>query len=74
MNNKIYLCSFASDDLNKSVNRFEYQAKKMNIYSGVKIFKPKDLDPQLLEKVNHIIKQKGKYLYYLQIIPIFIKR
>ena len=28
MNNKIYLCSFASEDLNKSVDRFEFQAKK----------------------------------------------
>ena len=63
MNNKIYLCSFASEDLNKSVDRFEFQAKKMNIYSGIKIFKPKDLDPQLLKRVNNIIKQKGKYLY-----------
>jgi len=57
MNNKIYLCSFASEDLNKSVDRFEFQAKKMNIYSGIKIFKPKDLDPQLLKRVNDIIQR-----------------
>ena len=63
MNNKIYLCSFASEDLNKSVDRFEFQAKKMNIYSGIKIFRPKNFDPQLLKRVNDIIKQKGKYLY-----------
>ena len=63
MNNKIYLCSFASEDLNKSVDRFEFQAKNMNIYSDIKIFRPKDLDPDLLKRINNIIKQKGKYLF-----------
>tara|TARA_Y100001970_G_scaffold192795_1_gene234340 strand:+ start:5120 stop:5986 length:867 start_codon:yes stop_codon:yes gene_type:complete len=63
MNNKIYLCSFASEDLNKSVDRFEFQAKKMNVYSGIKVFRPKDFNPQLLNRVNDIINQKGKYLY-----------
>ena len=32
MNNKIYLCSFASNDLNISVKRFQSQAKSINIY------------------------------------------
>ena len=31
MNNKIYLCSFASNDLNKSVERFTKQAEKMGV-------------------------------------------
>ena len=63
MNNKIYLCSFASEDLNNSVKRFELQAKKMNIYSDIKIFRPTDLSQELRKRINDIIKKKGKYLY-----------
>ena len=49
MKNKIYLCSFASDDLNLSVSRFLSQAKNMNIYNDIKIFRPKDLSEKLKE-------------------------
>ena len=44
MDNKIYLCSFASDDLDISVQRFKNQADNLNIYSQIKIFRPKDLN------------------------------
>ena len=32
---KIYLCSFASPDLNLSVNRFKNQAKLLNFYENI---------------------------------------
>ena len=47
MDNKIYLCSFASDDLDLSVQRFKKQADNLNIYSQIKIFRPKDLNLNL---------------------------
>ena len=63
MDNKIYLCSFASDDLDLSVQRFKNQADNLNIYSQIKIFRPKDLNLNLQNRIKEIIKKKGPYLY-----------
>lgn len=63
MNNKIYLCSFASNDLNKSVERFTKQAEKMGVYEDIKIFRPSDLDHTIFDRIQNIIKLKGHYLY-----------
>ena len=58
MDNKIYLCSFASDDLDLSVQRFKNQADNLNIYSQIKIFRPKDLNLNLQNRIKEIIKKK----------------
>jgi len=63
MNNKIYLCSFASNDLNISVKRFQSQAKSINIYSNIRIYRPNDLSDGLINRINEIIKLKGNYLF-----------
>lgn len=63
MNNKIYLCSFASNDLNISVKRFQSQAKSINIYSNIRIYRPNDLSDGLINRINKIIKLKGNYLF-----------
>ena len=40
---ELYLCSFSSSDLKKSINRFFFQAKEMNSYKKIKIYQEKDL-------------------------------
>ena len=40
---KIFLCSFASDDLQRSKMRFTKQASEMNIYDDIKVFHFDDL-------------------------------
>ena len=62
--NKIYLCSFASDDLDLSVDRFLYQANEMNIYSDIKIFRPKDLSNELNLRLKKLFKVGGANRYY----------
>ena len=42
--NKIILLSFASDDLKRSINRFEKQAKETNFYDEIRIITYTDLD------------------------------
>ena len=64
MKNKIYLCSFASDDLNLSVSRFLSQAKNMNIYNDIKIFRPKDLSEKLKQRLKILFNNGGRNRYY----------
>ena len=52
MTNKIYLCSFASSDLDRSVKRFKKQANELNVYEKINIYRPKNLSNELKEKVN----------------------
>ena len=63
MINKIYLCSFASSDLDKSVKRFKKQAKEMNVYEKINIYRPKNLSNELKSKVNKLLKSGKKRLY-----------
>jgi len=67
MKTNLFLCSFASSDLNLSVERFVAQAKKLNIYSGIKVFRTKDLSDELNNRINRLIKEKGRYLYGYEI-------
>ena len=60
MKNKIYLCSFASSDLDLSVERFLFQANNMNIYSNIKVFRPKDLSDELKKRIKILFKYGGK--------------
>tara|TARA_B110001454_G_C12665371_1_gene411333 strand:- start:57 stop:926 length:870 start_codon:yes stop_codon:yes gene_type:complete len=61
---KVYLCSFASHDLNLSVNRFISQAKKMNFYEDIKVFRPSDFSNELKKRIKELFKQGGKNRYY----------
>lgn len=49
---EIYLCSFASPDLNKSVSRFKDQAKKMNIYREIKVYGFDDLSDNKKKQIE----------------------
>ena len=62
--NKVYLCSFASHDLNLSVNRFISQAKDMKIYEDIKVFRPSDFSDELKARIKKLFKQGGKNRYY----------
>ena len=61
---KVYLCSFASQDLNLSVKRFITQAKNMEIYENIKVFKPSDFSEKLKKRIKELFKQGGKNRYY----------
>ena len=63
MTNKIYLCSFASSDLDRSVKRFKKQANELNVYEKINIYRPKNLSNELKEKVNKLLKIGKKRLY-----------
>ena len=61
---KVYLCSFASHDLNLSVNRFIAQAKNMRVYENIKVFRPSDFSDELKARIKKLFKQGGKNRYY----------
>ena len=64
LKNKVYLCSFASHDLNLSVNRFISQARNMRIYENIKVFRPSDFSEELKARIKKLFKQGGKNRYY----------
>ncbi len=61
---KVHLCSFASQDLNLSVNRFTSQAKNMGVYENIKVFRPSDFSDELKERIKKLFQQGGKKRYY----------
>lgn len=64
MKNKVYLCSFASPDLNLSVKRFLSQSKDMEFYEEIKVFGPNDFSESLKERIKVLFKKGGKNRYY----------
>lgn len=72
MKSNLYLCAFASDDLNLSVQRFISQAQSLNVYREIKIFRPSDLSNNIKSRIYNIIKKRGKYLYGFEIWKQFI--
>jgi len=63
---KIYLCSFASPDLNLSVNRFKNQAKLLNFYENIKVYGSKDLSEKIKSRIksfNYPVKKMRLYGY-----------
>jgi len=63
---KIYLCSFASPDLNLSVNRFKNQAKLLNFYENIKVYGSKDLPEKIklrIKSFNYPVKKMRLYGY-----------
>jgi len=61
---KVYLCSFASNDLNLSVKRFVKQAKNLEFYDQIKVFRPEDLSNELKERISNLFKKGGRNRYY----------
>ena len=57
---KLYLCSFASPELKRSVYRFKQQSKEMDIYRDIKVYGFNDLSD---EKKKQIKSFKIKRLY-----------
>ena len=78
---KVYLCSFASPDLNLSKNRFIKQSKSLNFYEEIKIFGWDDLDKEKQAQIKNFFIKKQKRLFgyaswkpdiilaYLDVIP-----
>ena len=61
-NNKIILLSFASNDLKKSIFRFEKQAQETKFYDEIRIITYRDLDnnfKSILKKLLSDGKKKG---------------
>ena len=63
---KVYLCSFASPDLDLSINRFKNQAKLLNFYDNIKVYGSNDLSEKIklrIKNFNYPIKKKRLYGY-----------
>mgnify|MGYP001189913143 CR=1 FL=1 len=60
---KLFLCSFASSDLKKSINRFVKQSKKINLYQDLKIFSWEDLTHNKKKQINDFFKKDNKRLF-----------
>ena len=61
--NNLYLCSFASPDLNISKRRFINQSKEIDIYKETKVFNFQDLSEKKREQINKFFKEKKKRLF-----------
>ena len=60
---EIYLCSFASDDLKKSIVRFKKQAEEMEIYSNIKVYGFSDLSENKKVQIKNFKKKKQNRLF-----------
>ena len=63
MKTKVYLCAFASPDLDLSVDRFIEQAQDLNFYEKIKVYRTQDLSKELIERISNLMSQKGSYLF-----------
>ena len=60
---EVYLCSFASPDLDLSVKRFINQASDLNFYKDIKVFRKKDLSDKMQGRISDLFKIGKKRLY-----------
>ena len=60
---EVYLCSFASPDLDLSVKRFINQASDLNFYKDIKVFRKKDLSDKMQGRISDLLKIGKKRLY-----------
>ena len=67
MKTKVYLCAFASPDLDLSVDRFIRQAQDLNFYEKIKVYRTQDLSKELIKRITNLINQKGSYLFGYEI-------
>lgn len=63
-NSNIYLCSFASDDLKRSVKRFLYQANLIELYKETKVFGFNDLSLKKKKQIDNFNKKKKRLFGY----------
>ena len=80
-NKEIYLCSFASPDLYRSVKRFKNQAENMGLYKEIKVYEFNDLNLKKKNQIENFKKEKLNRLFgyacwkpdiilnYLNLIP-----
>ena len=59
----LYLCSFASPDLERSKKRFLSQAEKIGIYKKIKVFGIDDLSSLKRKQIHNFFKNKKKRLF-----------
>ena len=73
--NKIILLAFATDDLQKSINRLKKQASESNFYEKIKIFNSNGLPPDLRHKIDTLLSMQKKrgYGYWIW-KPYLIKK
>ena len=60
---KIFLCSFASEDLKRSKFRFLEQSKEMNIYENIRVFEFEDLNEDRKKQIESFFKINQKRLF-----------
>ena len=60
---KIFLCSFASEDLKRSKYRFLEQSKEMNIYENIRVFGFEDLNENRKKQIESFFKINQKRLF-----------
>ena len=58
----LYLCSFSSSDLKKSIKKYLFQARRMGIYKDIKVYKEIDLPKKIREQIKNF-NSKKKRLY-----------
>jgi len=59
----LFLCSFASPDLEISVKRFVNQSKKISLYKNVKVFGYRDLTLNKKQQIDSFLRKKNKRLF-----------
>tara|TARA_B100001057_G_C22598507_1_gene851839 strand:- start:56 stop:916 length:861 start_codon:yes stop_codon:yes gene_type:complete len=73
----LYLCSFASPDLDRSKRRFLSQAKKISIYKKIKVFGINDLSISKRKQIQNLIKINNRLYGYgcwkAEVIKKFLK-
>ena len=73
--NKIILLSFASDDLKRSINRFEKQAKETNFYDEIRIVTYTDLDTNFKQELKKLMSSgKKRGFGYFMWKPYLVKK
>lgn len=60
---ELYLCSFSSSDLKRSIERYLFQAKEMNIYNKIKVYTEGDLPKNIKNQIEDFFSLKQKRLY-----------
>ena len=66
----IFLCSFASDDLNLSKKRFILQATHFYQKENIKIYVPKNIKLKLKKKINDNLTKENRAFYIFQKIVL----
>ena len=60
---KIYLCSFASPDLDISVNRFIKQSSNLNFYDNINVYRSHNLSVDIKKQIESFFNKNQKRLY-----------